>query len=105
MTLSTYNNEAAEVAIRNANRDAGKYAVTATATPNILSVARIGAKDGERDYTVLVDEAGVPFFCTCPQATEVLVCKHQYIAAETLRLWSEESDFENRHEADYAGRF
>jgi hypothetical protein len=95
MNLSTYNNEAAEVAIRNANRDAGKYAVTATATPNVLSVARIGAEGGERDYTVLVDEAGVPFFCTCPQATEVLICKHQYLAAETLALWNAESDFEN----------
>ena len=102
-----------ETAIRNARRDEGKYEILPPFSylPTIWGMKRIGAPTGERLYTVRLDEAGVPFRCSCPAAkkaeaaTGENICKHQWILAEHLRIVREEEIFENRHEADFAGRF
>ncbi len=101
-----------ETAERNGRRDAGKYTFTAPDADVFTTTWTLTHKaDPKRKYFVETDEAGVPCRCNCPAALRAKdtagenVCKHQYLLAEHLRIIEAEETHENRHEAEYAGRW
>jgi hypothetical protein len=83
-----------------------RYAVT-NLGGKVWTIAHV--EDAARFYEVsenpFAEDEAFPLTCTCPEILRSGYCKHVGIVERHEAILTAESDFEHRHDAEYAGRW